>query len=507
MRNPERIAPFLLCIEPYEGEILTNDTINQVVKNVIGAKLYETMYQKKTYKNICDNPDLSFTDTQLDDIVKNSPQSHKEANFDKGWPSRFDTWYKLPMELGFLYYEMGKPVVISEIGKMLIDAVKQQNTNSDLIHNVFLNSMVKYQRKNPFRKVLNDNVPLILLLNVLNKLKENNSDSTGIYRQEISFFICWPNNNADELYDFIVNFRNKYKIGQYSDEIIYEECLTLLKAKESDKNYYKMEQITGEAVDEYIRKMRITGVLSLRGNGRFLDFNTFEMKKIKYVLDQYKTYTTFSDKKQYFEYIGGKDANILGIEKSVDTIQENDVRKATLLKFARQYDKEKIFDELRNLCQKRESKDQLLRFMSAPARFEFLASIALVQNFDGLDVCPNYCIDDEGLPTNTALGNVSDIICKENDSTEALVEVTLMRGRSDQINNEMIPIDRHLEETKNAFPDAFAIFVAPIIHKDVYKFARFAKFDTGSIIIPYDINEFIENISSHSKLRELAISA
>ncbi len=31
-----------------------------------------------------------------------------------------------------------------------------------------------------------------------------------------------------------------------------------------------MSQIN-EAVDEYIRKMRITGLISLRGNGRFID--------------------------------------------------------------------------------------------------------------------------------------------------------------------------------------------------------------------------------------------
>lgn len=46
----------------------------------------------------------------------------------------------------------------------------------------------------------------------------------------------------------------------------------------------------------------------------------------------------------------------------------------------------------------------MLKLLSGPVRLEFLTSIALVQNFENLDVTPNYTIDDEGLPTNTASG-------------------------------------------------------------------------------------------------------
>ena len=40
MRNPARIAAFLNCILPYEGQILTNVIIDQVAINLIRKKLY-----------------------------------------------------------------------------------------------------------------------------------------------------------------------------------------------------------------------------------------------------------------------------------------------------------------------------------------------------------------------------------------------------------------------------------------------------------------------------------
>lgn len=46
-----------------------------------------------------------------------------------------------------------------------------------------------------------------------------------------------------------------------------------------------------QAVDEYIRKMRMSGLLSLRGNGRFLDINSFEKELVDYVVTNYMEYT------------------------------------------------------------------------------------------------------------------------------------------------------------------------------------------------------------------------
>ena len=104
MRNPERMASFLGCLKKYDGQLLTSDLILKIIKDVIRNKLYSTMYQQRnsTLKNILKSEESTYSDSQIDDILYNSPQKHKEAGFKRGWDSRFDTWYKLSKEFGFV---------------------------------------------------------------------------------------------------------------------------------------------------------------------------------------------------------------------------------------------------------------------------------------------------------------------------------------------------------------------------------------------------------------------
>ena len=154
MRNPDRIALFLNQILPFENHTLTDDVIMDIVRNIIKNKLYKPYYidRNNNLKEIFYDDDLSFSDDQVEEIIINSPQKHKEAGFEYGWSSRFDTWYSLPKEFGFLYYEMNKPIKISNIGHMLIDALNEETPNSKKIQNVFLNSLMKYSTDNRFRK-------------------------------------------------------------------------------------------------------------------------------------------------------------------------------------------------------------------------------------------------------------------------------------------------------------------------------------------------------------------
>src|SRR3990167_8086769 len=120
MRNPERLKDFLTVLSEYDGEILTNGIIDKVAKILI----------------------------------------------QKGWPSRFDTWFKIAKELGFIWYWPNEEIKFSESGKMLLDKEKPEN---ELM--VFANAFAKYQRQNPFRRVLNKNVPLILLIQTIKLLE------------------------------------------------------------------------------------------------------------------------------------------------------------------------------------------------------------------------------------------------------------------------------------------------------------------------------------------------
>lgn len=499
IRNPERIPNFLNCIKPFEGRILTSQIIHDVIKNVIRSKNYTTRYimHSEELKRIAISEDETFEDAQLEEIIANSPQSHKEAGFADGWDSRFDTWYKIIKEFGFIKYRMGKPIVITTTGHMLIDAFSETPVNNKKIQKIFLNALMKYQTNNPLRRNANDNAPLPLLLEVI-KLFHNDPDenNAGLARHELPILICWNNNDAHAVYEYIKHIRNE-KGFMCSDEYIYEKCLSILRS--TNRKYFKMSQICREAVDEYIRKMRMSGLLSLRGNGRFLDINSFENETVEYVINNYRKYDT---EEAYIDYMGTIDTVILQLNQEVN-VAAFDKRKKTLYKYASEMSKELIHKELLAVCNKKESKNDLLKYIEAPTRLEFLTSIALVQAFNNLDVNPNYSVDDEGLPTYTAPGNMADIECFDTDY-DSYFEVTLMCGRNEQVNNEIIPISRHLREYKNKRrEESFSVLIAPKIHQDTIEAAEWQKHKYQVDIVVYSVSRFVECLNEFNKASEL----
>ncbi len=344
------------------------------------------------------------------------------------------------------------------------------------------------------------------MLSLLKRLK--NAHLTPLSVKEIPILLCWKDDNAKGLYDYIIRLRqeivtiNKTEFS-YSDEFIYEKCLKLLES--TNKIRFKMSQITNEAVDEYIRKMRITGLISLRGNGRFIDINTDENNKIDYILQTHKAFKgdylndTQANKLAFFNYMAIVDSFLV----SVTPISANEsVKSSKLNELATTYTKDFIKQELLITCNKQESKDSFLRLIDKPLRLEFLSAIFLKQHFENLSVIPNYKSDDEGLPVYTASGNKPDIVAMDTKA-QSYVEVSLIRDRSQ---SEMIPIARHLKELiKNStdIREKFSVFVAPNIHDDAKEYAEFAHFKDNINICCYAINDFIKKVENSTELLQL----
>jgi hypothetical protein len=143
VRNPQRYKLLLDVLFAYNGEILDNNIIDKVVFDLVSRKLYVPMYVKHVprLKNQLADEDVLFTEEDTSEIVTNSPQQQKEDGFERGWPSRFDTWYKLAKELGFVYYEINKPVEFSKSGTQLVKSIDPEFAH--LENQVFLNAFVK----------------------------------------------------------------------------------------------------------------------------------------------------------------------------------------------------------------------------------------------------------------------------------------------------------------------------------------------------------------------------
>ena len=96
-----------------------------------------------------------------------------------------------------------------------------------------------------------------------------------------------------------------------------------------------------------------------------------------------------------------------------------------------------------------------------PLMLEWNTWRAMVMLDDG-QINGNFILDYEGMPLNTAPGNVPDIVC-EYSNFDLLVEVTLQSGQR-QYESEGEPVSRHLGNHKReSGKEAYCLFIAPNI--------------------------------------------
>ncbi len=94
VRNPERIKWFLNILKDYNGRTLTNELAEEIVGELIRNGLYKPMKLSSGVKGKIKIGD-PLTDGEVKQVLKENPQDHKEAGFNKGWTSRIDTQFKI----------------------------------------------------------------------------------------------------------------------------------------------------------------------------------------------------------------------------------------------------------------------------------------------------------------------------------------------------------------------------------------------------------------------------
>lgn len=487
VRNPERIKGFLNVLKAYNGKILTNNLAEEIVGELIRNGLYMPTKLNAPVRGKIKLGDL-LTDEEVKQALADNPQNHKEAGFNKGWPSRFDTLFRISKELGFVYYEVGGKIEFSEIGLKFAD-----NEHPEFERQAFLNAFSKYQSNNPFRRILNENVPLVLLLDVIQKINANpDFNQSGITRSELPIVLCWRDNNSEALYKTIIDLRKKYSY-QPSREVILSICDELTEGRH---NSMKDVTIMQELPDEFIRKMRLTGLITIRGYGAFIDSNRKEIETIEYVIKNYSKYKKYDSERDYFDYVSQIDNNLVKVELKyvIDVDEEHKL----LFKWLKYYSWPTIKDEILNFSKNISSKDEVLRFISGPLRLEFLTALAVLAKYPEIRLIPNYISDDEGLPSSHAPGNNADIECYERKNC-TLLEVTLLTGTV-QVSREMPPVSRHLSDKKTEYKNSVSFFIAPSIHKDTIKWSEFIKFKDDIDILPFSIDDFLKRLDSEKQL-------
>ena len=521
MRNPGRLKYMLYVLNKFEGRILDDELATEICGETIRYGLFRPT---KRIPDIVRNKwsttakgefsDYALTDKEVESVLNNNDSNkwsdirgHKEAGFSKGWPSRFATIFDLTKELGLAWYTPGEPIVISTLAHHLLKSIKVEVDEADgfvsceIVHpeyeqQVFLQAFAKSQRRNPFVRVLNDNVPLILLLQTIRKLNADpNQNGCGILRRELPLLIFWKDNDADALYRRIARLRREHRYDA-SDEVIIDICIDEIMG--GDFKEFKPKSIMDEYPDEFVRKMRMTGLFSLRGAGRFIDINKNEDATVDYVLEHYSTYSHYADEREYFDYMAELDGNLIQMSAQPAAVSNSE---KLLDGWLAVYSWSIIKNELSNLSTRKNSSDNVLKLLNAPSRLEFLTALAIKSRMPDVRVVPNYCCDDTGLPTSTAGGNKGDIECYERQNG-VLVEVTMATGRT-QTMMEVWPIERHLADFQRE-RKAQCIFVAPSIFPDSMRQIQFIASDSNGkkIIRPYPISDFLKYLEHTSILFE-----
>jgi hypothetical protein len=510
LRNPERLKYFIKILNNYENKKLTNQLAIKIVQDCIKEKIYrpdKSFRMHPELKRIY-NSNEPFTADQAQKLIEASEQDHKEAGFDEGWASRFHTIFGICREFGFAWYQA--PLVneelikISSLGKKLIEDIIfedipepwKDDVISDNEQFIFTHALTKYQRNNPFRRVLNEVKPLSLLLRTIKLLNADSEiASAGISKKELPLLLFWKNNDAKQLYLEIKNIRQKYKTNP-SDEIILEVCDKLNDGKRF--NSFQDTTIMNDLPDDFIRKMRITGLLSFRGGGRFLDINLNRTNLVEHIINNYSKCEVFNSEEKYYKTISEEDNFLLNYNSTIQEVASEGQLNTWINKFGW----ETIKEELKILAEKRSTSNEELKPIPGYVRLEFLTALAIKAKCNNTKVIPNYKSDDEGKPYHQAPGRRFDIECEENN-VKYFIEVTLI-DNSDQVVKETNKIERKISDYLNGQKmELLTHFVAPRIHADTANYCDWLRDSRKINVTSNKIIDFVNKIETYNSLSKV----
>ena len=150
------------------------------------------------------------------------------------------------------------------------------------------------------------------------------------------------------------------------------------------------------------------------------------------------------------------------------------------------------------------------KYIAEPLKLEFYLSLILALKYGNkFAIRPNYKADYIGLPISHAPGNTGDIEVYSK-KLYWLIEVTLIRNKTQQLNSEITSVIRHfLEDNKiNNYLSKYLSFIAPIIHQDTkefydYSIVRHKIKDQSFNLKPYSIPEFIDITLTSNNFKDM----
>ena len=472
VRNPERYKGILTAISPYINKVLNDETLLQVVSS-------------KYLNGIVSSDGVEITENSTIESIENAviavnSTRRADGGFPQGYQSRFWTYVRTLSELGFVLAQYGQPLQFSEIAlKLINNEIDEQEA--------FSIQAMKYNRRSPYRNVSNDFNYFKFILEVLKQ------------RERISYeqFIVSTFSSDGNVSEFLkIIDENTFGEPAEVEAFLRVEYGTNLKAQTILRDY----------PDVVLRVLIITGFVSIQFRGKVFIYRN--IANDDYINDLLSVNVELTNEEKespslHFAKLETYNNRLLDVVyKYREEVIEQDgfeyVQKVSEIIKLYELDEEKIVESIGYIGT---SKNIIpaFRYIAEPLKLEFYLSLILALKYGKeFAIRPNYKADYIGLPISHAPGNTGDIEVYSK-KLYWLIEVTLIRNKTQQLNSETTSVIRHfLEDNKiNNYISKYLSFVAPFIHQDTkefydYSIVRHKIKDQSFNLKPYSISEFID---------------
>lgn len=447
VRNPERYEGILKTFAKFEGTIL-ND------KGVLD--IYSQLYidEVVTADALCEEV---LTKKLVSKWIVNNCSHNNEWGYPTGYQAAFTRYLKTLSEFGFIYAQYNQELRLSPVAQALV------NGKITLSEAFALQSM-RFWRKSPYRRVLNDFNFFEFIIDAMIELKNKghhlsyNQLMVGLFSDDgnVKEFLSLLENNkvgddADKAYALV-----KRKYSQ-----VDLEHAKAAKQESAFRDYgntvFRVLQLTGFVTIEY------TGVLMLTPNESRMPLYKALKAKNFFVSESAK-----EDEEEYFEQLGAFDTTlenlILSHREKVDHSTEGYNKKIPQIMRSYGLTSDVIEQALMKVSNGDKKGKDTFWFIQDPVKFEFLLTLFVYSYYgDTFVYKPNFICDEAGIPYSHAPGNIGDIEIF-NEDNYWLIEATLIRSKTQQVNSETVNLFRHIDDSKDG--DKYLTLVAPYIHDD-----------------------------------------
>lgn len=441
MRNPERLKDVLLLLKDYDGILLNDENLLQIVCEMYKSGIVKSSEFDLRYLN---------SEEQIKNkVISINKTRNGDGGFPKGYQSRFWTYMRTLSEFGFVYARYNKNLIIGDVAKRLIN-------NEIDPQEAFALQAMKYNWRSPYKNVSNDFNYFKFIIKVLRKLKSQNKSLS--YNQ----FVVSLFSKTDDVDGFINIIEN----NQFpNDDAVFD----FLNDNYGSQN--KPGTVLKDYPDTVLRMLRITGFVNIVNKGVLLiEVNEESNQFVDYFLNNGIEFTE-NEKNSDIDYfnkinvISPEELKIIKRHRNIGVVISD--YNFVLNKVVSDYNLsvESILDHIENIGVR--GKNVEFKYIDYPLQFEFYLSILLFLVYgDDYSVRPNYKTDAYGIPISHAPGNCGDIEVV-GKGLYWLLEVTLIRNKTQQLNNETTNLFRHISDQE--WDEKYMSLVAPYIHEDTYK--------------------------------------